>query len=1308
MFSPGGPVGPGGFISMPRRGKNPATGQAAAAAAPVAPYVGFAAPAAAAAAPAVAVAAAPAVVPASAVTPEVVGKVVEITGQSKEIIAAIESRISLDLQPVLRDFYKLLWHIDVKKDHDVYYPILKDVVKQILPIKTYESNQFRFALGRDIFPPGATGSDVEIPPAWNKDTLFKTLVKENSASTVHPDLADEAPLSGRVIINPEIVNTNISYTYQDFFPEKDGSLSDATITRGLYPFLNGSGINKFIFIVDTGPNTDVIVKKYPLEGGSPLNLIYAHTRALEMDAASKPVYNKDNDPVWRARFFYEDPETSDNIVRYPSYTINNVRYNKLSDFYCNRDIFLEFTSKNLKNVDKRNLNVAAKYTDDVLLPNGTIEKKLTVVLPGANKAGGLREIELKQYGIKREVSNVMTTISKHHGDVGQVLEQFRNIILKGDAGFINTQTDNYKIAFCTYDLNAAIKAFAEGIDVIFLYDNHTKKLRVYINERHNTYLQKAKIYIQRCVEKLIELRQQIPVFRRQYETLKNTIKFFKDLATYSINKPIYRVGTDFARFVQLYQSYIYKLLQIGRLSQTISNVDFTYLDTIAEISTPEHENNINYVVGVFNVLLKMLTAHNEPDITEAQYTRLIEQVNTLYNQYKDMKVQLPAYLTNMPMLVINFKDRLNPAIDLYSFLPIQIEEELVFEISERAGKPAAAAAMAIGGFGVAAGAGGAGFGAPAGLSAAAHARMQVKKAKLFESINLSYAPSGRGVGAKAISSNFNSAYGISLLKNAFNAIYNYDKGLSQLIINNLVGSFREFDRVTGSIHARYLELALNLSGICSKPGIDCRAIVGQNHVGGAGSGIAVLPKPTIPNSRISSSVSEKMSYQRAKIPNKFNTKTLKNIKGVSQIDSKLETLIKNGNFQIDIYSEEAISLFYIYKYYFYLFIEQNITKFNLAEIGEYLKKSKSTKENRPFALFLSKCIVNAKKPSTSNNKTDGGAISNYEVNNTGETIDSYNPAVSRFVEYTLTDADHVLKNAQVMSFDDTLFEYNADVLDNIQNALLKINASIQIYATSTRNQQPHEQIARMQHRIMSLQNYMAKMKALSDEILDIFDGQYFDTSYIINMEKKINFLGATYVAQVTYNQLIAQGAQPNVATASAIAAVPGVASTIAINSTKFEPPVAPPGVVGTKTQLLNRFSNSLLYTFSPIDISKPLDPAKPILGRDLIKYTGAPPLYNEITLNNLPPALKAQILEGYIINPINIDVPVRKAVIGIPQDITFFDIYPLLDYRMALAGGSGQYTKQQTRRRTIKQQRRRFVKTAKRRLIKHSKTAKRC
>lgn len=360
----------------------------------------------------------------------------------------------------LTDVWCRLIHIDVHKDHDTNYN--SDIVNKFLPYNKYKSNFF-----------DASGSEIS-KDGMDKDGIFNAVV-DTQISTIN-----DTEYNGQSSIKIHV--TGYEYDYKAF-KIAEGQEEANTLASTIQTFI---GPHTFSAFIDTSNKTEKLIGSLPADT---LNILYAYTSAVENDAAGKmnkrsvrgrefalPNYNQ-----FLEKFYLEkEPEQfMKSTVTYPPFG-NLTRMNGLSHVMCKYPIILELHSGT--NYEDGKLNVILTY----------IKGEHTVSIQEGENIATKRRNSIQTLSGQRMSPQKLEKIfiSKYHGDIGQVLEMYRNIELVNTDSSGNVKrtetTGDRKSCFVSIDLNAILKGFTEGIDLVFYYINASNKLIVFKNNNLNS------------------------------------------------------------------------------------------------------------------------------------------------------------------------------------------------------------------------------------------------------------------------------------------------------------------------------------------------------------------------------------------------------------------------------------------------------------------------------------------------------------------------------------------------------------------------------------------------------------------------------------------------------------------------------------------------------------------------------------------------------------------------------------------------------------------------------------------------------
>jgi hypothetical protein len=357
---------------------------------------------------------------------------------------------------VKEDIWKLLWHCDVKKDHDNNYD--QEIVNSILPDTILRTDFFT-----DKYTRGTNLNTIRNPP--DKEYLFNKVVTTQGGIDVYPNVFDNNNGINRVTVFGKI------YKVKSFkIPETPEEFREIQEFMGL----------PFYLFIDTANHTEELIKNIE-------TLTYAYTRATESDAAGKMNRKTSNDDRYQSRLYYESiTPGATQYLTYPDYTPQSSGLG-LTHFYCKYPVTLIQEPNTLDQQEKGELNIKMYYTKD-----GQNIK----VIEGANIATGRRQENKQKNGLNVNLSTIdkeIVFISKHHGDIAQVLDKCRTIPLTNYQNGLQRVFNSDKSCFVSIDINAITKAFTIGIDSVWFYSNSLNKLCIFTVEedpqRQMEYLQ---------------------------------------------------------------------------------------------------------------------------------------------------------------------------------------------------------------------------------------------------------------------------------------------------------------------------------------------------------------------------------------------------------------------------------------------------------------------------------------------------------------------------------------------------------------------------------------------------------------------------------------------------------------------------------------------------------------------------------------------------------------------------------------------------------------------------------------------------
>ena len=444
----------------------------------------------------------------------------------------------------LYDIWSRLVHIDVHKDHGANYD--ESIVNGFLPYTKYQTNVFGEGSERQTISRQTLGRFMD------KDSLFDSVVSGITLSNLNNTAVDA---SGTL---SNIPGGN-SYDYKVWkvaYEQRDADTQAAQIQE----FMG----HPFAAFVDTSNKIEKLIGALP----DPLKIIYAYTAAVQNDPADKmhklSVKSKlepDNYQKFLSKYFLEDTTNMSkggkSVIVYPPFDPTKPLATQigLSHIMCKFPVFLELYKSDDPN-KKGTLNTKLVYTRHDEIKEGVKREgseRTVVIHPGGNiatKKGSLSAADTdlvtispvntflkKLFGMKEsDIKKEANFISKHHGDIAQVLEMHRNVILTGGGS-----TSDMKSCFVSIDLIPIIKAFTEGIDFVFYYINSSSKLIVFKNkklenpeERRKSLMNETKNLItslQGELEKYINKMNEINIIRKIFYSKVKDIFTVRDTSS---------------------------------------------------------------------------------------------------------------------------------------------------------------------------------------------------------------------------------------------------------------------------------------------------------------------------------------------------------------------------------------------------------------------------------------------------------------------------------------------------------------------------------------------------------------------------------------------------------------------------------------------------------------------------------------------------------------------------------------------------------------------------------------------------------
>jgi hypothetical protein len=511
-------------------------------------------------------------------TAQQIFKVTQPTGKRKARITSVKRIIKPLIEDEARGFFKkesipnkwiedfwlALMNTDIKKDHGKDYDL--EIVKRIIAnntfhdelqktmmiVKGYGSIEHNRVIG-GISEAGASDYDS----LWNCLLYDKLESIDRKNNTYDKIINSTIGKTGNLYVN----GTPFEYTYQVFVRPVVDNTSDFN-TKPINNFIGSD----FVKITDTGRKIEEMIMSWNSD-----TLHQAHTREVEIDAASKT-----RSKGIESKYWVETIQNNKNpiYVEYPKYEIGK-KNNELSHFFSSRNVILEHKGV-VKATGKINVNLY--YQND--------KNEMTKLDSGLNTAAAYTKKVKNAFGSK-EADDIKEAIflSKHHGDIAQVLSYYRNITLTNN--FNNPQTDirtknkGFLHVFETIDILPTLKAFSIGVDCIWFYPPSTKEdndkrliifKRLKSEEDFQKQEQKLNREINRKQKQVINLYNSLKIkvdeYNEKIKKINTNIKNFNERAELElkqISDKAINVANEKKR-IEKYKSLIEKGLQIGILS----------------------------------------------------------------------------------------------------------------------------------------------------------------------------------------------------------------------------------------------------------------------------------------------------------------------------------------------------------------------------------------------------------------------------------------------------------------------------------------------------------------------------------------------------------------------------------------------------------------------------------------------------------------------------------------------------------------------------------------------------------------------
>ena len=415
----------------------------------------------------------------------------------------------------LTDVWCRLIHIDVEKDHGTNYNT--HTVNSFLPYDKYKTNFFGTPEN------DASGQLIsrDFHGVMDKDGIFNAVV-DTTIETINKINCNDEERT----ITIRITNEQYNYKCFDISGAENQARSDI-LASTIQQFI---GPHTFSAFIDTSNKTEKLIGALP---PNVLNIVYAYTSAVENDAAGKmnktsvkgggfEVANYDE---FLRKFYLEKEPTQFNktSITYPPFG-EITRNNGLSHVMCKYPIILEL--HNGTNYKDGKLRVILKYIRNNGNDTVIVEEGENTATKRRNSIQSLSAQKISPLKLEK------IFISKYHGDIGQVLEMYRDIELVNtdNSGVIKKEenTKDMKACFVSIDLNAILKAFTEGIGLVFYYINASNKLIVFKNNNlnsHDIILANMKYQAKSLYD---SVSQEIRVYNEKVSNINESRKKFYD------------------------------------------------------------------------------------------------------------------------------------------------------------------------------------------------------------------------------------------------------------------------------------------------------------------------------------------------------------------------------------------------------------------------------------------------------------------------------------------------------------------------------------------------------------------------------------------------------------------------------------------------------------------------------------------------------------------------------------------------------------------------------------------------------------
>ncbi len=655
-------------------------------------------------------------------------------------------------------FWTTLWHVDIFKDHKA---IEEAVVNKFLPNNgeygaTVDQTWDEGASKVVISEKDKTGHRGIVPYTNTADTLFNFLI---------PKLGEALPftIEGKPFVDwscatlqaaaPETwvtdlqVNPQISNSKYDIkvFKYRDEEGTTKINVDELKAFMGG---HKLLLTVDTSVDLTHVIGKY--NPGDPGDLIYAYTREIENDAASKINFKSSDKEPYEELFkkrYYTEKVTSEGglnptVITYPPYTEND----PMSYFYCKYPVCLKCEGAGADDT-KKTLRTSLFYM------KGTKTGTKTIIIPdGANKAKGFEKAKenlLSAFGFRAKSEDMLEAvyISKHHGDIAQTMVKNRNIVLTSANGGPVVNSQDYKNVFVSIDMNACSKAFTLDADFVWMYTADKTRLVVWKNQR------------------LTSPESMFPAKVQQYNSMYEKLQ--RDIESYNVH--VGRILTEKAEFDAYVGSFV-------KLSDSEIAAAARDADTVAATAKSKKEK---------------------------------DPLVRIYIEYIKKGIQIAILSTFIPTEAIV---RIEPLPPILTFAGIEAVEEAIKALQvKRDSLPLSSGFEKISLFDATGNLRGVSVEKTLSFVKEGTTITQQKLDNIWESINLHYKPGDKTFAENLLCRNgtrFNTSWGLDIILSIHRRLALYNPGYSRLYIKKLYTLF-----VPKSEKQKNFYIGLNILGL---------------------------------------------------------------------------------------------------------------------------------------------------------------------------------------------------------------------------------------------------------------------------------------------------------------------------------------------------------------------------------------------------------------------------------------------------------------------------------------------------------------